>query len=347
MGSDSSKQTRSLGGPKALSLKESFTKKSNFINQRLSDFFGPIEGFKLSSTSVPSLEKYNDPTFRVLSKENMKRIKEERHVCSNLIISYTDSLNGLLEDSEFRKKVERFVSNMEIRPEKVGKISVRLLKSINNDDICNDVINYYFLKYRVFRLIHDFDPYEKEFEFITNSLQNSSKYSQLEDYKQEIGKIKYSQLVKARNEYQMFVSEYINRLNRDDLTYPELEELYSKLISNSSIARYCQATYNICDDVENFLTTKDLKSFNFRDLSYDYEICRNINLSNIRSTDSTLRWSPCSKFKKSYSPRKDSYRPVGLLGKGKRKLYDDSDSYEKSDTGYLARLKNKLMKDID
>lgn len=287
MGSDISKQS-------IKTMKESFTQKSNYINQRLSDFFGPIEGFKYeNSKQVPSLEKYDDPTYRVLSKENMDKLKEERQVCSNLVLTYSDALNGLLDDSGFRSKVDQFVANMKINPDRLSKLSVRLLKSRDNESICNDVINYYFLKYRVFRLINDFDPYEKEFQYITKTLEsNAQRYSQLDKAKQEFGYRKFNQLVKARNEFQNFVSEYLDRLTQDDLTYPELEDLYSRLNANKATARYCQTVYNICDDVENFSNAKDIQNFNFRDLSYDYEICRNINLSNVK------KFSPCKKIKK-------------------------------------------------
>jgi predicted transcriptional regulator len=276
------------------SMQEDFTNKSNYINERLSDFFGPIDGFKYSnSKEVPSLEKYDDPTYRVLSKEKMDAIKEERQVCANLVLSYKDALDGMLQDATFRSKVNQFVNNMKINPDRLNPVSVRLLKSRDNESICNDVLNYYFLKYRVFRLIKDFDPYQKEFEFINSGLEkNKGKYTNLDPQKQEIGKQKYDQLINAKNEHHSFVSRYIDELMNDDLTYPDLEELYAKLNNNKSTARYCQAVYNICDDVETLNNTKDVKNFNFRDLSYDYEICRNVNLSNVN------KFSPCTKLKR-------------------------------------------------
>lgn len=336
MGSDISKES-------TRSMKESFTAKSNYINQRLSDFFGPIDKFKYeNSKEVPSLEKYDDPTYRVLSQENMDKIKEERQVCSNLVLTYKDALDGMLKDPNFRSKVNQFVSNMKIDPDRLGNLSIRLLKSRDNNSICNDVINYYFLKYRVFRLINDYDPYEKEFEFISKSLEtNASKYSQLEQGKQEIGYRKFNQLVQARNEYQKFVNTYMDELLNDDLTYPELEDLYSKLTSNKSTARYCQSVYNICDDVENFNQTKDIKNFNFRDLSYDYEICRNINLTNVK------KFSPCKKLKKSDDKTSDKVGAkfnFGKFGEEKNKSYYKKSSTEKKKSKEKRNSSNEKNK---
>lgn len=327
MGNDVSKKT----------MNEDFTRISNYINERLSDFFGPIDGFKYSnSKSVPSLEKYDDPTYRVLPKEKMDAIKEERQVCANLVLTYTDALNGMLSDSNFKNKVIQFVNNMKINPDRLSKLSVRLLKSRDNDSICNDVINYYFLKYRIFRLINDYDPYQKEFEFITQSLEkNSPKYSQLDNNKQEYGYKKFNQLINARDQYQKTVIKYMELLSNDELTYPELEELYARLNSDKSTAVYCQAVYNICDDVENFSNAKDIKNFNFRDLSYDYEICRNINLTNVK------KFSPCSKLKKAAATdeKKKSLgigRGGGLFGGLGSKKYKSKDKLKSRESPFKA-----------
>lgn len=291
------------------SMNEDFTRISNYINERLSDFFGPIDGFKYAnSKSVPSLDKYDDPSYRVLPKDKMDALKEERQVCANLVLTYTDALNGMLANSGFKNKVVQFVNNMKINPARLGRLSVRLLKSRDNESICDDVINYYFLKYRVYRLINDYDPYQKEFEFITQTLdKNYAKYSQLDNKKQEFGYRKIQQLVEARDEYQKSLLKYLELLANDELTYPELENLYGRVSRDESTAMYCQTVYNICDDVENLNNLKDIKNFNFRDLSYDYEICRNINLTNVK------KFSPCTKMKKADKP---SPRFGGLLGDG-------------------------------
>jgi hypothetical protein len=324
------------------SMNEDFTRISNYINERLSDFFGPIDGFKYSnSKSVPSLEKYDDPTYRVLPKDKMDALKEERQVCANLVLTYTDALNGMLSDSDFKNKVVQFVNNMKINPDRLSKLSVRLLKSRDNETICNDVINYYFLKYRIYRLINDYDPYQKEFEFITQTLEkNSAKYSQLDKNKQEYGYRKFNQLVKARDEYQNSVLKYLELLANDELTYPELEKLYARLASDKSTAVYCQAVYNICDDVENFSNSKDIKNFNFRDLSYDYEICRNINLTNVK------KFSPCTKLKKAVATE-DKKKSLGLgrgLGSKRNKSKEKLKSRESPFKATGARDKTPVKK---
>jgi hypothetical protein len=145
------------------------------------------------------------------------------------------------------------------------------------------VINYYFLKYRVYRLIRDFDPYEKEFEYITKTIEkNASKYSGLNNKIKDTAMKRYKALIDAKNNYHKFASYYIEKLIHDDITYPELESLYRDVIKDKSLSKYCQSIYHICDDVDLLDATKDLKNFNFRDLGMDATVCGNVNLTNYK-----------------------------------------------------------------
>ena len=297
-------------------LKNELKDISNQINQELSDFFGNIEGFQWSSGGkVDSLEKYAKGNLNLVpSRETIKSIKEERQVCQSIILPYKDRLNGLLKDSKFREKLDSFVKQKGL---KSNKITIRDRKfSQSNDEICDEVIKYYYLKYRLYRLLKNFDPYQAEYEYIIKSIDKIKKSQKKKLTNEDEINQRILELQSARKDYQDFVLKYLKKLNNDP-KYSEMESLWYELTKNNTrLAGYCNKISNSCENISNYAFLKNPENFKLTDSSKNKQ-CGQINLENYKQL-SLCRGGNVKKEEKKKKDDDDDF--FGGLAKRKRGL---------------------------
>lgn len=300
---------------------------SNQINQELSDFFGTIDGFKWSGGGeVKSLEKFAKGNLDFIpTKSTMKGIKEERQVCQNLIVSYKDRLNNLLNDDKFKKKLENFIQKKGINPNKIQEVGIRVRQfSQDNDEICDDVIKYYYLKYRLFRLLKNFDPYQEEYEYVTKAFRSpkiESKFTKLSPETQKEIKERIFALETARYEYKTFALKYLKKLENDP-TYKDMEDLWYELTKdNKKLTQYCNRIVNTCDNITSFVETSNPENFRLLEKSKNKQ-CNQINLENYKQVSVCRSGVKKEVEEKKYKERKDmddifdlgKFRPKKLGG---------------------------------
>ena len=260
---------------------------SNQINQELSDFFGNIDGFKWTGGGdVKSMEKFAKGNLDfVPTRSTIKGIKEERQVCQNLIVSYKDRLKNLMNDDNFKTKLTNFLQKKGINPNKIQEVGIRVRQfSQDNDEICDDVIKYYYLKYRLFRLLKNADPYQEEYEYITKAFRSpkiESKFAKLNVDTQNDIKERINELETARYEYKLFALNYLKKLEKDP-SYQDMEDLWYEITKdNKKLSNYCNKIENTCDNMTSFAETSNPENFKLIEKTKNKQ-CGQINLENYK-----------------------------------------------------------------
>lgn len=244
-------------------LDTEFKQKSNLIIEELDAFFGPIEGFYFKSsdgrkTEIKSLDSKYTPEF---SQDVIDKIKNERNVCNNIIGVYRNTLKGLLKNKLFSKRLDSFVRNKKLDTQKFD-IGIRITNFKDEPAICDRVVEYYWMKYLVYRMLRNLDPLAEEYAMI-DKLTKSKKWSNLFDknYEEAI-KIK-KDLDQQRNKVRGLIHENIDKLLKDNLTYEDLMEIYKNLIEDKKLESYVEKIYNICENLADLETSTNPKAFQF------------------------------------------------------------------------------------
>ena len=244
-------------------LDTEFKQKSNLIIEELDAFFGPIEGFYFKSsdgrkTEIKSLDSKYTPEF---SQDVIDKIKNERNVCNNIIGVYRNTLKGLLKNKLFSKRLDSFVRNKKLDTQKFD-IGIRITNFKDEPAICDRVVEYYWMKYLVYRMLRNLDPLAEEYAMI-DKLTKSKKWSNLFDknYEEAI-KIK-KDLDQQRNKVRGLIHENIDKLLKDNLTYEDLMEIYKNLIEDKKLESYVEKIYNICENLADLETSTNPKAFKF------------------------------------------------------------------------------------
>ena len=321
-------------------LDAQFKEKSKYIVQELDNFFGPIEGFKWQgegegeAQSVPSLSTYE----KDLNLENLEKLKEERDVCSHLIGAYKNSLKGMLKDKDFKSNVNDFLKTKKVNPERISidvRIDTAKFDPATNKTICDKVIRYYFLKYKIYRLLKNLDPYSKNYNDIVNMLQNDQdikdKQLRLSPKKIEAATRGRKKMEDARNKFRNLIMSSMNNILNDELTYPEMKKLEATLQKDKTLSEYCKSIYNVGYNITKLKKTNDLDNFDF-DFDGELEICNKINLNDSKNGNIELEeWDTV--------PKKKAKKP-SISTQIKSKVVKGKDKTTKA----LKSLKKKLAK---
>jgi len=304
-----------------------FNQISNEINQELSDFFGKIDGFTWTNGSkVDSMEKYARGNLDYSPrKSTMDSLKEERQVCQSIVLVYKERLNNLLSNSAYKQNLINFIKKKGIDESKIKDIGIKSRTfGEKNDSICDDVLRYYYLKYRLYRLLKNYDPYGEEYKYIIKSKEAlKSKFDNtLPETKKDIMN-RISELESARNEYQSFAIKYLKKLTKDP-SYKEMENIWYELTKdNKNLKRYCNKVSNICDNITNFASATDSKNFKIKEESKNKQ-CGQVNLENYKQV------SVCKSGRVRSSPKE------------KKKKEEQEDLFEKIKRNRLGGLGNRL-----
>lgn len=299
MGNDISKDNTS-----DKKLEDEFRIKSNYIIQQLDGFFGPIEGGKTTrDKKVEDLEFFIKSDGKgeapKLTKEIKSSIKEERSVCSKLVGTYRKSLKGLLADKDFKLKLNDFVQSKNLNKQNF-EFNIRVASFLEKEKeekekgvtICDLVLDYYWLKYVIYRLLRNIDPYEEEYELINKGMSKLDGLPPGEiPKKQKIQK----ELYESRNKVRELINKNINQLLSDELTIDEMNAMYKKLVDDSSLLNYAKQINNSCSNIERFKNTKDPREFKIEpDVRTRNLDKKNFNLENYKKSKDDL----CTGLKK-------------------------------------------------
>ena len=274
------------------SLQRKFNDQTNHIIRELDNFFGPIQGFKWSESGpvIPSMDKIKITSNYTLTDDVKKQLREEREVCSNIVAVYKDTLKGLMKDVNFKNTIDKFSKGLykdkRGNPKNVGieklEINIRDDKFNNakTENICNRVIDYYFLKYRVYRLLKNLDPYEKIYNDIQNDLENmiDEKVNFTpEQFQEEMRREK--KLETSRLRVMKYISESLDKLMKDNMSYDNMKALHKEIINNTNLKNYCKSIYNSYADITKF-KKEDPSNFNFVDEEFGEKLCQGKTLEN-------------------------------------------------------------------
>jgi hypothetical protein len=254
MGNDISKRDNLL---------EDFEQKTNIVVQQLDNFFGPIDGYNLISGGQKKTIKSIDESYRPeFSQEIINKIKNERQVCNNIVGVYKNTLEGLLKDKVFNQKINTFIKNKKLDAQKFD-INIRFFEPKIKDEpsICERVLEYYWMKYLVFRMLRNIDPLAEEYALIEKFTQ-SNKWKNLDKNYQEAMKIK-KELDQERDKVRSLINENITKLLQDDLTYNDLMKLYKNLIEDKKLQSYLEHIYNICENISDLESSSNPDSYKF------------------------------------------------------------------------------------
>jgi hypothetical protein len=255
------------------SLEQEFTDRSNYIIQELDSFFGPIDGFTWQFSNdtkvVDGLEKFDTGKYQEAENKDLfyKTIKEERYVCNNIVGIYKKSLKSLLKNKIFRGNAIDFVKT------KFGKdyekyfndpeyFDVKIRNHVyNNKDkdtdsyICNTVIDYYFLKYKIYRLIKNIDPYSKDYDQLKKQLEFYDRPQSTDNDKKMIKNIqdKLRQMERKRRKFQESLNETLKSILDDNLNYRELTKVYGSLVDSNELQDYAENLSSVCEDVGKYI----------------------------------------------------------------------------------------------
>ena len=299
MGNDISKDNTS-----DKKLEDEFRIKSNYIIQQLDGFFGPIEGGETTrGNKVKDLEFFIESDGKgeapKLTKDIKRSIKEERSVCSKLVGTYRKSLKGLLADKDFKLKLNDFVQSKNLNKQNF-EFNIRVASFLEKEKegkekgvtICDLVLDYYWLKYVIYRLLRNIDPYEEEYELINKGMSKLDGLPPGEiPKKQKIQK----ELYESRNKVRELINKNINQLLSDELTIDEMNAMYKKLVDDSSLLNYAKQINNSCSNIERFKNTKDPREFKIEpDVRTRNLDKKNFNLENYKKSKDDL----CTGLKK-------------------------------------------------
>lgn len=323
MGADISK-------PNALDT--AFTQKSNEILEELEKFFRPLEEFEWvdkdeksfdPKMKVDALDKYIDENGDI----NMKRLKEERYVCNQLVFIYQKELLKLIGDENLKKGINDFAEKRGIylRDWKFDK---------NMQNICDQIIDYYTKKYKVYRIINSLiyennskkfvDPFMEDYLSLSESIKKDKSgknfiNAKLKNFNEQIGKDSVK-LGEAREDFLKEIKNIIlEPLQQDKLTKNELENI----LANFSVKenKLNQSFQNYCKDI---YTAKS----RIRDQSYnqvDTNICNQLTLNDYMNQKKKLKISHYPQTNKD----------------NKKRLLDDDDALELKDG--LPVIKNDVI----
>jgi hypothetical protein len=214
------------------------------IEEELTKFFRPLDGFKweFSDGSLKEIKRLPDNLEWDIDKVDFQKIKEERLVCIQLVYIYKKNLKERIKDQDFKNKVEKFVIDKKIDQGEVGKDVYGpflkewdlLIGKNGEEGICDDVLKYYYLKYRIISLLKEIrnDPYQKDYI----ELINQSNWKSIND--KERAKV-LNKINNSRNK----VRDKINRIlieveAKDGISYPKLLEIYNSL-TGLNLEEYC------------------------------------------------------------------------------------------------------------
>jgi hypothetical protein len=265
-------------------LDDRFNQISNYIIKELDAFFGPLEIGKLDDII-----------------DDKESIKQERKVCRNLIGVYKRSLYGLMKDPETKRKLMELARNKGIDSKefdvKVRTYDIPSMTILTGEDderdketkvsICDKVIDYYVLKYKIYRLLSVIDPYEKDYKYIEKYFYNNQ--NRLLDLdkreRQKVTKL-IGDLKTSRDTLKVYLYENLKQILGDDLTYKELQDTYRKLTADSKLQSYYNKLEDACFNLNNFESNRP-EDFKMATLSK----ATDVNL------DKVVESSQCNDFK--------------------------------------------------
>lgn len=281
---------------------DDFNKKSNIVIQQLDNFFGPINGSNTQTKRIKSLDESYRPEF---SKEIIDKIKDERQVCNNIIGVYRNTLDGLMRDKNFKQKVNSFIKNKKLDSQKFD-INIRLFEPKINEEssICQPILEYYWMKYLIYRMLRNLDPLAEEYALIEKFTQ-SSKWTNLNKNYQEAVKIK-RELDRQRDRVRTLINENINKLLENDLTYNDLIKLYKNLVEDKKLESYIEHIYNVCENISDLERSSSPDSYKFTKRGK----IKGVNLQNYKQV------KICERLKSSRQTKNITGKaaPVNLLG---------------------------------
>ncbi len=244
-------------------IDEDFKQKSNLVIEELDSFFGPIQGFFFKTsegkkTEIKGLDERYQPEF---SQEVIEQIKKERNVCNNIIGTYKNSLNGLLKDKVFSQRVNSFIKNKKLDVKNFD-INIRITTFKEEPAICDRVMEYYWMKYLVYRMLRNLDPLAEEYALI-EKFTKSSRWANLFDQNyEEANKIK-KDLDQQRDRVRGLINQNMSQLLQDNLTYDDLMKLYKNLVEDKKLQSYAEEIYNICENLADLEVSSNPKSYKF------------------------------------------------------------------------------------
>ncbi len=294
-------------------IDEDFKKKSNLVIDELDSFFGPIQGFILKTgdgrkTEIKSLDDRYKPEF---SQEVIDQIKKERNVCNNIIGTYKNSLNGLLKDKVFSQRVNSFIKNKKLDAKNFD-INIRITNFKDEPAICDRVMEYYWMKYLVYRMLRNLDPLAEEYALI-EKFTKSSRWNNLFDQNyEEANKIK-KDLDQQRDRVRELINQNMNQLLQDNLTYDDLMRLYKNLIEDKKLQSYAEEIYNVCENLADLEVSSNPKSYKFSKRGK----LKGINLQNYKQIKICERLKTRSKGAPVPPPKPSKFRkPQSIIGRG-------------------------------
>lgn len=266
-------------------LDDRFNQISNYIIKELDAFFGPL------TYTVNGQEKKIDNII-----DDKEAIKQERKVCRNLIGVYKRSLYGLMKDPATKRKLMELARNKGIDSEEFDvKVRTYDIPSMNilegeDDDrdkdtkisICDKVIDYYVLKYKIYRLLSVLDPYEKDYKFIERYFyKNQNRLLDLDKReRQKVTKL-IGDLKTSRDTLKVYLYENLKQILGDDLTYKELQDTYRKLTADTKLQSYYNKLEDACFNLNVFESNppEDFKMTSSENKDTDVKLNRIVTLS--------------------------------------------------------------------
>ena len=242
-------------------IDEDFKQKSNLVIEELDSFFGPIQGFFFKTsegkkTEIKGLDERYAPEF---SQDVIDKIKEERNVCNNIIGTYKNSLNGLLKDKVFSQRVNSFIKNKKLDVKNFD-INIRITTFKEEPAICDRVLEYYWMKYLVYRMLRNLDPLAEEYALI-EKFTKSPRWANLFDQNyEEANKIK-KDLDQQRDRVRGLINQNMTQLLQDNLTYDDLMKLYKNLVEDKKLQSYAEEIYNICENLADLELSSNPKAY--------------------------------------------------------------------------------------
>jgi hypothetical protein len=365
MGADFSKYEKESGG----NLDNQLTEKSNYILEELEKFFRPLEGFQWNDgETIEDLDKYtnseikiNDKTIKTFDKDNnltrdaKDLLNEERYVCHQLVFIYKNELKKLISDKRFKDQIKNFITRIQdkrkIKRDKTdddkenGDYSFYLKdweldmdkedpqKKEDVEIICDQVIDYYFLKYKIYRILKtiDNDPYMNEINEIKN-LVNSKKIKKYNIGLQNENPDKYiNLLINSRKQIKIIINDIYNNLLKDKYSMADLKQTLKFLQTpNEKLTNYCKNVYNFKYNLDNAQEIKDEKTYlEFQDFSNKTKKCNEITFK-----------SPKINYKKLQNEIQ-----VNPVYEDSKKFYEDSENFcynKDNDKKYLEMIENDL-----
>ena len=281
-------------------IDEDFKQKSNLVIEELDSFFGPIQGFfwKTSDgrkTEIKGLDESYRPDF---SQEVIDKIKKERNVCNNIIGTYKKSLKGLLKDKIFNQRINSFIKNKKLDAKNFD-INIRVTNFKEEPAICDRILEYYWMKYLVYRMLRNLDPLAEEYALIEKFIKSPRWTNLLDQNYEEANKIK-KELDQQRDRVRGLINENINQLLQDDLTYDDLMKLYKNLVEDKKLQSYAEEIYNICENLADLEASSNPKAYKFSKRGK----LKGINLQNYKQV------KMCERLKTRPATTRPATRPV-------------------------------------